>query len=846
MNGKFYLGRIFDIQKGKTTAEPLLYDPADLTTHAVVVGMTGSGKTGLCIDLMEEAALLGIPALMVDPKGDITNALLHFPDLAAQDFKPWLDAEQARREGKTLEQAAQEVAQRWRDGLQEWGIGAEQLRALNQSVQYAIYTPGSDAGIPINILTSLEAPEIPWEGNRDVLRERISSTVTALLGLVGLREIDPVRSREHILLSNLIEQAWSRGEGLPLEELILQVQSPPFAKLGVFDINTFYPQKERLELAMLLNNMLAAPAFQIWCSGSLLDIGSLLYTREGRPRHGVFYIAHLSDAERMFFVTLLFSAVETWMRSQPGTSNLRAILYFDEIYGYLPPVANPPSKPPMLRLLKQARAFGISLVLVTQNPVDLDYKALSNAGTWFIGKLQTDQDKQRLLDGLQGAMPGEWNRSEFDRLISSLGKRVFLMHNVHEKRPVPFQTRWAMNFLAGPLTTVQIPAANKLVGAEEEKVVTPLAREVGVSKEVQPTTLPTEEPTRVSVAASKEAEAAVKAVKGSTTRPTLPSGVKEYVLPNNLSFTQALKSSGRPFPQEAYQRGLVYRPLLLAQANVRYLQRRYNLDYQERRTVLAAKPDRGGLLRWEDFTTQPIDPRTLEPAPEAQARFVAPEAPFTDAKTMLAMQKDFLDWVYRTSQVVIRAHEVLKLYAGPEVTPAEFRERCAQAARKASEGELKKTADTFEKKIDALKVKLAREERELEEDRTELSQRRMEEIGTHAENVLSLFGRRSSRRLTTSLSKRRMTEQAKAEVEESIAAIQEYKRQIEALEREKAQALEEVQRKWSEVAEQVREIPISPYQKDILLELFGVAWMPYYLIEAEGQLIEVPGFAQKA
>ena len=428
--GKFYIGRIFDPKQGTTTDQPLLYDPDDLTTHAVVVGMTGSGKTGLCLDLLEEAALNNIPALMIDPKGDITNALLHFPNLAEQDFQPWVNPDQARREDKSIEQAASEVARAWREGLAQWGIGPERIQALQDAAQFAVYTPGSDAGIPVSILASLKAPSITWEGNREILREKISGTVTALLGLLGLTNIDPVRSREHILLSNIFEQAWSQGRDLDLGELILQTQNPPFPKLGVFDVNTFFPEKDRFELAMLLNNILAAPAFQVWIEGQPLDIPSLLYTPDGRPRHSVFYIAHLSDAERMFFVTLLFTAVETWMRTQMGTSTLRSIVYFDEIYGYLPPTANPPSKQPMLRMLKQARAFGVGLVLVTQNPVDVDYKGLSNAGSWFIGKLQTDQDKQRLLDGLEGASPG-LDRSSYDKLISTLGKRVFLLHNVH-------------------------------------------------------------------------------------------------------------------------------------------------------------------------------------------------------------------------------------------------------------------------------------------------------------------------------------------------------------------------------------------------------------------------------
>ncbi len=418
-NSTFYLGRLYDAGQGKTLDQPLLYDPADLTTHAFVTGMTGSGKTGLCIALLEEAALNGIPAILVDPKGDLADLLLHFPALLPADFQPWIDADAARREGKTPAAAAQETAQRWQAGLAEWGMGPERIAALQQAVEFGIYTPGSDAGQQVSILASLQAPSIPWEGNREVLREKISSTVTALLSLVGLTNIDPVRSREHILLSNIFEAAWSQGKDLDLAELILQTQTPPFPKLGVFPVESFFPQKDRLDLAMLLNNFLAAPTFQTWLEGQPLDIPALLFTPGGRPRHSVFYLAHLSDVERMFFVTLLFSAVETWMRTQSGSTGLRALLYFDEIAGYLPPVSNPPAKPVMLRLLKQARAFGVGLLLASQNPVDIDYKGLSNAGTWFIGKLQTEQDKQRLLDGLSSA-DGSLDRGQYDRLISGL------------------------------------------------------------------------------------------------------------------------------------------------------------------------------------------------------------------------------------------------------------------------------------------------------------------------------------------------------------------------------------------------------------------------------------------
>ncbi len=851
-DSKFYLGRIFDPQEGKTSDQPLLYDPADMTTHAVVVGMTGSGKTGLCIDMLEEAALSGIPALMIDPKGDITNTLLHFPELAPQDFQPWMNADQARREGKSIEQAAEEAAERWREGLAKWGIGPERLLALQNAAQFAVFTPGSDAGIPVSILASLKVPPIPWEDNREILREKISGTVTALLGLVGLEDIDPVRSREHILLSNIFEHTWSRGEDLDLGELILQTQTPPFDKLGVFDVNTFFPEKDRFELAMLLNNILAAPAFQRWIEGYPLDIPALLYGADGRPRHSVFYIAHLSDAERMFFVTLLYSAVETWMRSQTGTSALRAIVYFDEIYGYLPPIRNPPSKQPMLRMLKQARAFGVGQMLVTQNPVDLDYKALSNAGTWFIGKLQTEQDKLRLLDGLESAMAGSLDRREYDRLISTLDKRVFLLHNVHQKQPVLFQTRWAMNFLTGPLTRAQIPELNRLAGATLEVAEGRASLDAVTAApeapppppgQLQPVPVAVERPT--TAGRGQPPTPSPVALEASTTRPTIPAGVAEYFLPNNLTFTQAFKAAERPYPEEAHSLGLLYRPVILAQAGIRFLNRKYNLDHQERVTTLVHEPDRRGVVRWDDFTTSAIDPRHLDREPDPRARFATLEAPFSEGKVISALQKDFEDWVYRTAQVTVRANEALGVFSGPEVSQAEFRKLCADAARQMRDAEVEKEATSYDKKIASLEGRLTREERELSEDETELAQRKMEEMGTHAENIIGLFSKRSSRRLSTSLTKRRLTEQAKADVEESLDAIQDFKKQIAALEKEKAEALEEVNEKWGVIANEMDEITVTPYKKDVFVDLFGVAWMPYHLVQVGETVEELPGFGSQ-
>ena len=840
--GKFYLGRIFDPNQTKTTEQSLLYEPADLTTHAVVLGMTGSGKTGLCIDLLEEAALNNLPALMIDPKGDMTNTLLHFPNLLPQDFQPWVNPDQARRAGKSLEQAATEAAQLWKQGITDWGMDQQRLLNLSQATQFAVFTPGSDAGIPVNILASLKAPDIPWESNKESLRERISGTVTALLGLVGMQDVDPVRSREHILLANIFEDAWKQGKDLDLGELILQAQSPPFEKLGVFDVNTFFPEKDRFALAMLLNNILAAPAFQVWIEGQPLDITSLLYTPAGKPRHSVFYIAHLSDAERMFFITLLYSAVETWMRSQSGTTSLRALIYFDEIFGYLPPVANPPSKEPMLRMLKQARAFGVGQVLVTQNPVDVDYKALSNAGTWMIGKLQTDQDKQRLLDGLESAMAGSLNRSEYDRLISTLGKRVFLLHNVHAKAPMLFQTRWAMNYLTGPLTRTQIPNLNRLAGVTVQAGASTTA-----SMETIPSgqTTPAYAPQPSVTTATTSATTAIPEDEFTSTRPAIPAGVEEYFLPNNLTFTQAFKTAGREYPTEAYSQGLVYRAVILAQASARLYNLKYKLDTDIYKTALVADPDRRGFVHWDNFLNKKIDSTSIEEPADPRASFAPLEAPLNDVKLMNSLEKDFLDWAYHTTQATVLANESLKLYAGPETPEADFRAQCSKAAEQSLQEEIKKASTKFDSKLRTLQDRLEREQRELEQDQDELSGRKMEELGSGLETVAGLLGLGRKRSISSSLTKRRMTKKAKSDVDESVAAIKDYKEQIKALEDEKEAAIQALNDKWAEAAGQITEIPVSPLKKNVQLDFFGVAWMPFHLVKTGEQIIELPGYSNK-
>ena len=835
---KFYLGRTLENPQAEPRDEALYYDPPDLTTHAIVTGMTGSGKTGLCVTLLEEAALQGIPALIIDPKGDLTNLLLHFPDLAPQDFEPWLDPETARRSGKSVAETASETAKMWKDGLEKWDIDSSRLRALKNAAQFAVYTPGSDAGIPISVLSSLAVPDMDWKSNREILREKISSTVTALLGLIGEDDLDPLRSREHILLSHIFENAWSKGKSLDLTELILQTQNPPFDKLGALPVDSFFPAKARTALVMQLNAILAAPSFETWREGQALDIPDLLYTPEGKPRHSVFYLAHLSETERMFFVTLLFSAVETWMRTQSGATSLRALLYMDEIYGYLPPQKNPPSKPPLLRMLKQARAFGVGLMLATQNPVDVDYKALSNAGTWFIGKLQTEQDKARLLDGL-GSAAGGLNRRAYDKLISSLGKRSFILHNVHEKQPALFRTRWAMNYLAGPMTRAQIPALNGLVNAQWLEPED--AQEMPSKLEDTGESLASYQPVSVKKTPRRPERKRVKHPHdgSSETRPAIPSSFSEHFLPFNLSLAEAFDAANRPLSVDAEQVGIVYRPSLLASATVRFLNRKHGVDSEISRSRLVANPDPRGVVRWDDFGSVQSDLLTRMPAP--QSRFVGLEPPLSTAKLMNALKRDFKDWLYRSTTLKARANVKLKIYAGPEISKSEFMRLCADAAREKRDTEIDKISDGYERKLDTLENRLKREERELRQDEDELSDRKMEEMGTHAENVLSMFSKRR-RRMTTSLTKRRLTQQAKADVEESIEAIDDYERQIRDLEAEFKEKLDEIGDRWGGVVNEISEVSLKPTKTNIFVDDFGVAWMPYYLVEVGGQRVEVPAF----
>src|SRR4051812_48612690 len=554
--GVFYLGREFDPGANALKDDPVLYDSRDLTTHAVCMGMTGSGKTGLCLSLLEEAAIDGVPAICIDPKGDLGNLMLTFPDLAPADFEPWVDAGEAARKGQTTAQLAAAAAESWKKGLAEWDQSPARIARLRAAADVAIYTPGAETGLPLSVLRSFAPPATALLADAGAVRDRVGAVVAGLLSLLGI-DADPIGSREHILLANILEGAWRKGLSLDMPGLIQAVQKPAFDKLGAFDLETFFPAKDRLKLAMQLNNLIASPGFATWMTGELLDAQRLLFTADGKPRISVISIAHLNDAERMFIVTLVLNEVIAWMRNQSGTSSLRALFYMDEIFGYFPPTANPPSKQPMLTLLKQARAFGLGVVLATQNPVDLDYKGLSNCGTWFIGRLQTERDKLRVIEGLKSALP-DADSSNLEGLMSSLTQRVFLMRNVHEDAAILMKTRWALSYLRAPLTGAEITRA-----MGERKAAAPSANDLGAATPATP--------------------ASSGAPSGG--RPPVGAGIAEY-------FLAATKGAGP----------ILYKPMVAGFGKLHYVDSKLALDEWQTAGWLAPFDDGGGKASWEDAT----------------------------------------------------------------------------------------------------------------------------------------------------------------------------------------------------------------------------------------------------
>ena len=723
--GVFYLGKPFDLATNTLGSEPVLYDSKDLVTHAVIVGMTGSGKTGLGVSLIEEAAMDGVPVLAIDPKGDLGNLLLTFPDLAPGDFKPWVDPDEAARKGVTVDAFAEQEAATWKKGLEAWGQDGERIARLRAKADFAIYTPGSRAGRPVSILESFNAPAEAERDDTERMAEAVTTTATSVLTLLGV-DADPVQSREHILLSAVLNDAWCKGENLDLAAIIHRIQHPPFTRVGVLDLEAFYPEKDRFALAMRVNGLLAAPSFGLWLEGEPLDIARMLYTPEGKPRVAVVSVAHLSDQERMFFLTLLLNRVVSWMRTQSGTSSLRAMLYLDEVAGYMPPVANPPSKQALLLLMKQARAFGLGVVLATQNPIDIDYKGLSNAGTWFLGRLQTERDKARLLDGLEGALTGQgatFDRGETERILSSLQKRTFFLHDVHEDHPVIFQTRWAMSYLRGPLTKDQIklltPAAAK-AAAPPPPLPAGSRAAAGTAAAATPAGRSAPAPARAAASAS---------ASGSTVSapPVLPPQVEQFFAP------------ARPGLMT-----LAYEPMLFAKASVRFVDPKRGVDVARDVTKLVQFGSGAVLVDWESAEDADIDAADLETAPAGPATFAPLPPAAAKAASYGTWQKEFARWLQQDQVLSIFFDAATGLTSQPEETEAAFRARVNLTDREARDAEKERLRQKFAPKVATLTERIRRAEQAKQVQEQQASEAKIQTgisvLGTIAG---ALFGRKA-------------------------------------------------------------------------------------------------------
>lgn len=807
--GAFYLGRNFDVDESALQADYVMYDAKDLTTHAVIVGMTGSGKTGLGVTLLEEAAIDEIPALIIDPKGDMGNLLLNFPDLKPDDFRPWLDRDEAARQGMTLDEFAQQRAEFWKNGLAQWDQSPSRIGRLRDAAEVSVYTPGSDAGLQLTILKSLHAPPPEVLESSDAMRESVSTAVSGLLTLLGI-DADPLRSREHILLSNIVDNAWRAGRDLDMPALIREIQTPPFDRIGILDLETIFPQKDRLSLAMTVNNILASPSFTAWAQGEPLNIQRLLYTDSGQPRLSVLSIAHLSDQERMFFVTLLLNEVVAWMRTQTGTSSLRAILYMDEVFGYLPPTANPPSKIPLLTLLKQARAYGLGLVLATQNPVDLDYKALSNAGTWFLGRLQTERDKLRVLDGLEGASSNAgvaFDRKRVEQILSSLGSRVFYLNNVHENEPVVFQTRWALSYLSGPMTRTQIqhlmqPRKDALHPRQD-----PVARSSRNSRQTTSNT----------------------SLPGRETPPVLTIDVK-----------QSFVAVDRQTPRDAT---IIYRPALYGSGAVHFTDSKAHVDVWhdvaylfplEEETVVGKAP-------WTSEHSVPHDALQIETHPESGARYL-------DVPKECSRKTPWKSWasslkaaIYRDQRLTLKYCRDLKRYSHPDDREGDFIAQIRQIAREARDLEITKLRNKYESKFQTLQNRIRKAEVRLAEEVEQANSATTSAVVSFGTSLLgALFGRKKlsstnvSRIGSTVRSASRAADQ-RSDIQHAQAEVEQLQQDFAKLEQDLEKEIDNIRHKYSDEQLTITDYEVSPRKSDITVESVDLLWLPH-LCEESGRL----------
>jgi hypothetical protein len=809
--GSFYLGRPHDLSKGKTTSNPLLYDSKDLTTHAVCVGMTGSGKTGLCLALLEEAALNGIPAIAIDPKGDLANLLLAFPKLDPSDFRPWIDESEAARKKMSPDEFAASQAAFWRKGLADWDAGPERIGRYCDAVDRVIYTPGSNSGIPITVLKSFSAPPAALVSDADAFSERIASATSGLLALMGI-DADPVRSREHIFLSTLLDNAWRAGQDVDLRQLIQDINRPPINKIGAVDLESFYPAKERTKLAMGLNSLLASPAFAAWMEGEPLDIQRILYTSAKKPRLAIMSIAHLDDAQRMFFVTILLNEILAWMRTQPGSSSLRALLYMDEVFGYFPPQGNPPAKRPMLTLLKQARAFGLGCMLATQNPVDLDYKGLSNAGTWFLGRLQTSRDKARVIEGLEGASAqagAAFNKQQMESTLAALGNRVFLMNNVHTDAPVVFESRWAMSYLCGPLTRNQIKTLMDPVRPKH-----PSASGSSAAGAAESTT----GGSATSASAAPATGGAIAPAAGN--RPVVPAGIRETF----LSVSNRVPDGYR----------LEYRPGLLAKAKVHFLRKADDVDVWQDCFVLQTVQSTPASDIWQGAALAQQLPST-DDQPDDRGQFADLPSELAREKSYSVFARQLKDHLYREASLKLLMCEALDATSKPDESETDFRKRLAPTLGDRLTAERAKLDASFAPKLAKLDARVRTAKTKLSTQRMQFFARLGAMLWVVLDTIMSAMGRNlPGRRRSLDPAIRSVATESGQEANAKVT-LESAQQEKDRLQQQYDEALKQLEASLSADGLKIDPLELKPQKGDIEVSDVSLAWLPFRISAAAAE-----------
>ncbi len=804
-DGYFYLGK--ELAEGEdsisTDSPNYDYKVNHLTTHAMVLGMTGSGKTGLCLDMMEEAIGENVPLIIVDPKGDISNLSLLFPEFSAEDFAPWVNPTEAVKKGMSLEDYAADVANTWKKGTGSWGVTPEQIKNIKEKADLKIFTPGSSAGNRISILEGFKKPEGDFEADEEEMIEKIRNSVSALLALLDV-DNDPLKSKPHILISNIIEHYWRLGRSLSIEDLIINLQKPPIRKMGVFDIDQVIDEKERTELAYEINNIVASPGFRFWTTGTPLNAEVLYTPTSGKVPVNIFYIAHLSDSERMFFLTLLLNEIVYWMRRQKGAGQLKYMFYMDEIFGYLPPYPkNPPSKQPLLTLLKQARAFGLGLVLATQNPKDIDYKGLTNMGTWFVGKLQAQGDRERVMEGLSGLTDAKGNPlddSELNDIITRLGSRRFLVKNVHRAGVKRFQTRWAMSYLAGPLSREQVKSLTRDSKKASNAAQPPLQAAAFQSPVPQPAV----------------PHAAAPPPPGAASAPG-PGSVHLLSYEPKPGYAISAIYGRDPAP------GSYYSSRIYLDGEVIFDEQKLGAYIRKPFYIIAPLM---ASVNWDDADIRETAV-SFDQQPHPNIAGYEPLETEVNYTMLRRLQSSLKNHLFANLTLEAFANKELNLVSNPDESREAFKLRCRDVVEKSIDKELEKVKEKYERKIDRIEDRMEREEMGIARLKREHSSKRTEEFLSAGESVLGLLLGKSSRRgLSAAARKRRSTSAAAGRVKEKKARLSQLEEDLLELKEELEDKVADIEDELYEKADAVEPLEIRLEKNDIIISHLALLWMP--------------------